>query len=294
MARIVRARCGRRRARGPRCCSPTTVTTSPSLERDAAAPAADRAKTRGTSGSAAASTSSGSPTSSSRATARSSTPSCPRRGVDRGAGGLRDQPRCSTSPRRSAGPSGPGTREFEVLTGRRPVVELAVGAPRRARRRDVEVRRGVTVEGLLTGTARHPGTARTSSASRTTDGDVPRGPRRRPHGTSLRAATAPGRGRGPPADRGARGLRVHVLRAPLPVRRTAPCRSPSAALQHCRDDLVADARRRTTAPGASRSSPAPPDKALLGLRDLDRWEQVVRSLAARRALARRRAHRRRA
>ena len=99
-----------------------------------------------------------------------------RAGAARGRGGARRRRRPALQPRRrrarSRSPAGcrPGDEQFEMLTGRRPVVEAAVAARGEATPAST-VRRGVAVAGLLTG-ARRRGRARpTWSGVVTEDGE---------------------------------------------------------------------------------------------------------------------------
>ena len=179
------------------------------------------------------------------------------------------------TPETIRGPVRPGDEEFELLTGRRPVVEMAVGrvaveTPR------LEVRRGVTVEGLLTGTA--PSADGTHVVGvRTSDGDVP-------------------------AD-----LVVDMMgrRSALPrLLEEVGSRPPLEELED--DGMMYFGRHFKSKDGSLPALFGPPlqrvgtltsltlpadngtwgvalvtsvkDKALLGLRDVDRWDAVLRSL----------------
>jgi 2-polyprenyl-6-methoxyphenol hydroxylase-like FAD-dependent oxidoreductase len=71
------------------------------------------------------------------------------------AGGLRANPLLSI-PEEVRGPERPGDGEAEILTGRRPVVEMAVASVAEATP-GVRIRRGVAVEALLTGNSAHKG-----------------------------------------------------------------------------------------------------------------------------------------
>jgi 2-polyprenyl-6-methoxyphenol hydroxylase-like FAD-dependent oxidoreductase len=70
-------------------------------------------------------------------------------------GGLRHNPLLDI-PEQIRGPARPEDAELEVLTGRRPIVELAVAAAAEATR-GVEVRRGESVAGLLEGASTREG-----------------------------------------------------------------------------------------------------------------------------------------
>ena len=153
----------------------------------------------------------------------------------RGAGGGRPAARSTPWPgapdSSSPGVGVPTTTDHEALTGRRPVVEAVLAAAAQATP-GVTVRRGVAVQGLLTGvgfSARRPPCHRGAPG-------VGRGDPRRPRGRRHRAALpvaglARGR-RGPPPGRGARGHRASSTTAATsasPDGTTPPHHGPVAA-----------------------------------------------------------------
>ncbi len=147
---------------------------------------------------------------------------------------------------------------------------------------------------------------RAPAGARRSDGDAPRGrrrhrqgrgaprrPRRRRHRPPLAAAALARRRRRPCAGRGARGLRLRLLRPPLPVGRRLDAARRSGPSSSTTARSPPSPCPPTTARGGWASSPAPatpPMRALQGTST--RWETVVKSLPARRPLDRRRAHRR--
>ena len=110
------------------------------------------------------------------------------------------------------------TRASRSLTGRRPVVEAAVGRVA-ARTPGVDVRRGVAVKGLLAGGDLVDGVPHVVGVV-TDDGDELRADLVVDAGwAALGTPSSPRRHRCPPARRGARGLRLRLLRPPLLLRR---------------------------------------------------------------------------
>ena len=126
-----------------------------------------------------------------------------------------------------------GDERFENVTARRPVMEAAMAAACEAA--GIEVRRGAAVEQLLAGEPCLPGVPHVTGV-RLESGEelladlvVDAGGRRSPMPRWLEAL-----GR-PPAHRGAGGLRLHLLRPPLPLGRRLlaharwpGCSSPTA------------------------------------------------------------------
>ena len=147
-----------------------------------------------------------------------------RGGAARGRGGARRGRRAADEPARgNAGgderwPARRRRRGSRCSTGRRPVVEAAIGRVA-ARTPGVDVRRGVAVKGLLTGDAQAEGVphvvgrghrGRRRAACRSG------GRRRRP---ALGTPPSPRRHRCPPSRRRSRGFWFRLLRPPLPLRR---------------------------------------------------------------------------
>ena len=170
----------------------------------------------------------------------------------------------------------PPTRRPPVLTARRPVMELAVST-QASSTPHVEVRRGVAAEGLLTADARHPGTTHVVGVS-TSDGEelaadlvIDLMGRR----SALPRLLADVGGRPPDEELEDFGFMYYGRHY-----RSADGSLPFAfgpGLQHCGtiSSLTLGADNGTW--GVTLIASAA-DKALLGLRDLDRWEQVVRSM----------------
>ena len=111
----------------------------------------------------------------------------------------------------------PGDERFDTVTARRPVLEGAVAAVAR-RTPGVQIRRGVAVSGLNTNDHRRSGIPQVTGVVTEHDGMiaadlvVDAGGRRSSLPAWLDAIDAR------PANGGARGQRVRVLRAPLPLR----------------------------------------------------------------------------
>ena len=187
------------------------------------------------------------------------------------------------------GPERPGDARFEVLTARRPVMELAVSTAASSTP-GLEVRRGVAAAGLLVAPSRHATTTHVVGV-RTSDGEELRADlvvdlmgRRSPLPRLLEDVG----GRPPDEELEDFGFMYYGRHY-----RSADGSLPFAfgpALQHCGtiSSLTLGADNGTW--GVTLIASAG-DKALLGLRDLDRWEQVVRSMPLVRALAGRRADR---
>jgi 2-polyprenyl-6-methoxyphenol hydroxylase-like FAD-dependent oxidoreductase len=174
------------------------------------------------------------------------------------------------------GPARPGDDAFEVLTARRPVMELAVSAATDATP-DLETRRGVAADGLLTSPSRHEGTIHVVGV-RTSDGEELRADlvldlmgRRSPMPRLLQDVG----GRAPDEELEDFGF-MYYGRHYRSTDGSLPF-SFGGALQHCGtiSSLTIGADNGTW--GVTLIASAG-DKALLGLRNLDRWEQVVRSL----------------
>ena len=115
---------------------------------------------------------------------------------------------------------------------------------------------------------------------------------RRRRRAALGAARLARRHRCPPADRRERGLRVRLLRPPLPLGRRFGAASRSGHRCSSTTRSRSSRCRPTTAPGESVWSTSAGDAALAPSRDDDAWERVVRALSARRPLDRRRTDRR--
>jgi 2-polyprenyl-6-methoxyphenol hydroxylase-like FAD-dependent oxidoreductase len=174
------------------------------------------------------------------------------------------------------GPEQPGDGAFEVLTARRPVMELAVSTAANATP-GLEIRRGVAADGLLTGTSAHEGTVHVVGV-RTSDGEELRADlvvdlmgRRSPMPRLLEDAG----GRPPDEELEDFGF-MYYGRHYRSKDGSVPF-SFGPALQHCGtiSSLTLTADNGTW--GVTLLASAG-DKALLGLRDPGRWEQVVRSL----------------
>ena len=158
------------------------------------------------------------------------------------------------------------------------------------RNENITVRRGVAVDGLLTGDAVERGRSRTSSVCAPTpatsslaDLVVDAGGRR----STLPALLADDRRARP--DRGEGRLRLRLLRPPLPFGRRFGARRCSAPLLMPYElgvDPHAAGRQRHV---GRRLIASAKDAALRGLKDVDTWTRTVKSYPARRALARRRA-----
>jgi len=192
-----------------------------------------------------------------------------------GVGGLRINPVLEV-PESLRGPERSGDAAFEVLTARRPVMELAVSTSASATPR-LEIRRGVAAECLLTAPSPHAGTVRVIGV-RASDGKELRADlvvdlmgRRSPMPRLLEDAGA----RPPDEELEDFGFMYYGRHY-----RSADGSLPFAfgpGLQHCGtiSSLTLGADNGTW--GVTLIAAAS-DKALLGLRDLDRWEQVVRSM----------------
>jgi 2-polyprenyl-6-methoxyphenol hydroxylase-like FAD-dependent oxidoreductase len=174
------------------------------------------------------------------------------------------------------GPEQPGDGAFEILTARRPVMELAVSSSASATP-GLDVRRGVAAEGLLTGPPQRDGTTHVVGV-RTSDGEELRAAlvvdcmgRRSPMPRLLEEAG----GRAPEEELEDFGF-MYYGRHYRSKDGSIPF-SFGPGLQHCGTisslTLVAD----NGTWGVSLITSAS-DKALLGLRDTDHWEQVMRSL----------------
>ncbi len=174
------------------------------------------------------------------------------------------------------GPERAGDAQFEVLTARRPVMELAVSAEASSTR-GVEVRRGIAAEGLLTAPSPHARTTHVVGV-RTSDGEELRADlvvdlmgRRSPLPRLLEDVG----GRPPDEELEDFGFMYYGRHY-----RSADGSLPFAfgpGLQHCGtiSSLTLGADNGTW--GVTLIASAA-DKALLGLRDLDRFERVVRSM----------------
>jgi 2-polyprenyl-6-methoxyphenol hydroxylase-like FAD-dependent oxidoreductase len=190
------------------------------------------------------------------------------------AGGLRLNPILEV-PESVRGPEREGDGDFEVLTARRPVMELAVGDAAASTPR-LDVRRGVVVEGLLTGPAAERGTTHVVGVH-SSDGDV--------HADLV--VDVMGRRSALPRlleDVGARAPHEELEDLGF-MYFGRHFRSPDGSLpfafgpglQHLGtiSSLTLPADNGTWSVTLVTSAR---DKALLGLRDADRWEKVVRSL----------------
>jgi 2-polyprenyl-6-methoxyphenol hydroxylase-like FAD-dependent oxidoreductase len=191
------------------------------------------------------------------------------------AGGLHANPLLEI-PEEVRGPERPGDRDLDVLTARRPVMELAVSSAASATPR-LEVRRGVTAEGLVTGSSTVPGVAHVVGV-RTSDGEelladlvVDHMGRRSPLPRLLEEVGA----RAPREELEDVGF-MYYGRHFRSKDGSVPF-SFGPALQHCGtiSSLTLPADNGTWAVTLVTSGA---DKALLGLRDTERWERVVRSL----------------
>lgn len=179
-------------------------------------------------------------------------------------------------PEEVRGPEQPGDGDFEVLTARRPVMELAVSTAAAATPR-LEVRRGVTVDALVLGTPARAGVEHVTGV-RTSDGEVLTADlvvdvmgRRSPLPRLLDEAGA----RGPSEEIEDFGF-MYYGRHFRGKDGTIPF-SFGPALQHCGSisSLTLPADNGTWSVTLVTSSA---DKALLALRDAERWERVVRSM----------------
>ena len=188
---------------------------------------------------------------------RSSRPSCPR-----------SSPRwtppapCAptpwpASPEPISGGFRPGDERFDVLTGRRPVIEAVMAGVAAAHARAGGAAGRPRSGACWRRRPRRPGVPHVIGVV-TEDGERaagrPGGRRRRP---AFPAAAAGWPTSGARAARGEGGQRLHLLRPPLPLgRRLGPARlrrHPSSPTTRCRCSCC----RPTTAPGAWASSPAP-------------------------------------
>jgi 2-polyprenyl-6-methoxyphenol hydroxylase-like FAD-dependent oxidoreductase len=174
------------------------------------------------------------------------------------------------------GPEQPGDRDFEVLTARRPVMELAVSTAAAATPR-LEVRRGVAADALVFGTPARSGIEHVTGV-RTGDGEVVAADlvvdcmgRRSPLPRLLAEAGA----RGPDEELEDFGF-MYYGRHFRAKDGTHPF-AFGAALQHCGtiSSLTLPADNGTWSITLVTTSA---DKALLALRDTERWERVVQSL----------------
>ena len=107
----------------------------------------------------------------------------------------------------------PGDERFETVNARRPVLEGAVATVAH-RTPGVRIRRGVAVSGL---NANGTGIPQRNWCRHRARRDNRRRPRRRHQRAPLLVAGVAGHDWCPAANRGTRGLRVRVLRAPLPL-----------------------------------------------------------------------------
>jgi 2-polyprenyl-6-methoxyphenol hydroxylase-like FAD-dependent oxidoreductase len=192
-----------------------------------------------------------------------------------GAGGLRHNPLLDI-PEEIRGKERPDDRDLAVVTGRRPVVESAVGSVAAATP-GLTIRRGIAVDGLMTGPPVRPGVPHVVGV-RTEAGDeiaadlvVDMTGRRSPSIRWLEEAGA----RSPMEEledsgfmyygrhfRSADGSRPFALGPPLMPLGTISSLTLPADNGTWSVSLITSAK----------------DRALYGLRDVDRWEKVVRSL----------------
>ena len=190
------------------------------------------------------------------------------------AGGLRFNPILDI-PESVRGPARAGDEDFEVLTGRRPVIEQAVSEAAASTPR-LEVRRGVTVEGLVTGASARAGTPHVVGV-RTTSGEV--------RGDLVvdvmgRRSTLPRLledvGARPPHEQLDDSGFMYFARHYRSTDGSRPF-AFGPGLMHFGtiSTLSLPADNGTWSVGLITSAR---DKALLGLRDADRWEQVLRAL----------------
>ena len=126
----------------------------------------------------------------------------------------------STLPAEMTGGPRDGDERFETVTARRPVLEAAVAAVAR-RTPGLVTCRGVAVTGLVAGAGRGRSAARHRDHDRAGHGDRRR-PGDRRHRPAVRLRRHAGGHRRPPSRGGERGLRVRVLRPPLPLARRVP------------------------------------------------------------------------
>ncbi len=190
-------------------------------------------------------------------------------------GALRFDPMALVPPDR-AGERRPGDGEYEMLTGRRPVMEsvvarLAESTP------GVTIRRGVTVAGLAAGAPGSPAGVRVTAA-RTADGERVAGDlvvdatgRRSPLARWLRDCGAP-----PPADEVEDSGFVYYGRHFTSGDGSLPIAKGPALQEHGSvSTLTLPADNGTWAVVIVASAA---DRALRGLHDTERWSAVVRSL----------------
>lgn len=191
------------------------------------------------------------------------------------AGGLRLNPVLEI-PEAIRGPVREGDGAFEVLTARRPVMELAVSTAAAATPR-LEVRRGTSVEALLTGPSPRAGTTHVVGVRTAAGDDVPAdlvvdlmGRR-----SSLPRLLADAGGRAPDEELEDLGFMYFGRHFRSPDGSLPFAFGPG--LQHLGtiSSLTLPADNGTWSVTLVTNSK---DKALLGLRDADRWEKVVRSL----------------
>jgi 2-polyprenyl-6-methoxyphenol hydroxylase-like FAD-dependent oxidoreductase len=191
------------------------------------------------------------------------------------AGGLAANPFLDI-PEALRGPTQPGDEDFQVLTGRRPVMEFAIARAVEAIP-GVEVRRGVTVEALETGPAAHPGVTHVVGV-RTAEGEVLRADlvvdcmgRRSPLPSLLEAAGA----RRPAEELDDSGF-IYYARHFTSGDGTVPfALGPALIPIGSITSLTLAADNGTWGVVLVAASK---DRALLGLRDVDRWTTVVKSL----------------
>jgi 2-polyprenyl-6-methoxyphenol hydroxylase-like FAD-dependent oxidoreductase len=190
-------------------------------------------------------------------------------------GGLRMNP-LEEIPESIRGPLRPEDADAELLTARRPVMEAAVGAAASATQR-LEVRRGETVESLLTGPSTQPGTIHVTGV-RTTGGAEVRADlvvdlmgRRSPMPRLLEEAGA----RAPHEELEDSGF-MYYARHFRSTNGTLPF-AFGPALQHVGTITSLTLAGDNGTWGVVLVTSAK-DKALLGLRDPVRWDAAVRSL----------------
>jgi 2-polyprenyl-6-methoxyphenol hydroxylase-like FAD-dependent oxidoreductase len=190
------------------------------------------------------------------------------------AGGLRYNPILEV-PESIRGPEREGDADFEVLTGRRPVMELAVSTAAASTPR-LEVRRGVAVEALLTGAGVRAGTThvtgvRTATGELHADLVVDLMGRRSALPRLLEEAGA----RAPLEELDDLGFMYFARHFHSPTGALPFAFGPGLMHLGTISTLTLPADNGTWSVTLITSAK---DRALLGLKDLDRWEKVVRSL----------------
>lgn len=195
-------------------------------------------------------------------------------GID-AAGGLRFNPLLGV-PESIRGPERPEDAQIEVLTARRPIMEQAVSAAVASTPR-LDVRRGVAVESLLVGASAHNGIPHITGV-RTEDGDeyvadlvVDMTGRRSPLLRWLEAV-----GANPPREELEDSGFMYMVRHYRSPDGSLPF-AFGGGLQHFGtiSTLSLQADHGTWGVGIVTSAN---DKALLALRDAERWETAMRSL----------------